>query len=1108
MIKKWLAIAGIAVLVPLFVMGTAFAGTSIQRIYSGQVIALEDKAQTGETKSAVSIKPDNGASTGEEGPGQAGSDEYKGRLWVSQKPFQPYPTEEQLFADPSGTVEINGIKADSYGNGMEVYWRANNWEFYAAGHCEQDGIRVAKEILEALKNKTDLIPGSVKGKIRAAQFGNPMFVTISWTYDDKIWYELYDGKGSAELMVKMLEAAAKNRNPAILLNGEPFQNTAELWDGKLFFPLRAVCEALGFEVQWSRKDNAVTVARDDKNMVLNLAAASMKVDGGEVSLEGKCTIIDGSTYVEEGVFSDYLGIQVKWDEANRTATLLPEPIPLRFASVKNIQDVKIEQKSQIGNMMDSADVDGGTAFIYKKADDKEYWHGGYAGKDGFYDLGAVGNIMNSADDLTYVKVLQLYGKTLIKLQGVFGSHVLSANYFAMEDGVPKPFLSVDGLSTEMDINGDGKKEVVAELSGTIPSVNIFKSDGNSFSVASVDKALGVESVIFNHEDGSFIAYYKANGQDNPDGIAYQYTVNGLELKKADRDVGDILSENVIDYNGDASDEKVVIRMVNGKQYEEMLPGPFMGWNWQGKFVVQLMDTKGEVLSEIGLNKIFDPDGADMIFNRTFLLQLEDYNNDGSPDFVIGQYGSSNGNLYRLFTIKNDKIEPLPVKTGEILSSGGRSRYTTEFEKFAKSGFINWYYNNAEQRNIRQYFVWDGTQFVVKPGGEEDSVSGAENDENTTSTQGELIKDTKVLSTMEAAITASINDTIVRNILVCKKIDKYYFALIRIRHYDPKSKEFNGASSNMIYVFEDLGAKGVKMIASTSNEMAYSPGFGAAFAEYGNYSIMYGNLNKSAWVPENDTRRDTNYSKMVIAYSDDTTSEESIEGQTGYILISRLPEKIEGFTLYDKDGKTTKDDQCDMQYIKSLNAQTQFHNRNPDIPLNSVISQSPDGRFIITTNIDKDAGQYQVLLYNSSDYSVAAAYEIVGENFGFLWTEDSSKVCVGYSGREWIDLSVIDMNSKTVVKIPSADGIIAELKVDGIKIEPLRDYRPDPYVIPVEWAPDNNRLFAFYEWTDKNDRRQNGFFVYDMQQKAITKVMQNPPAEGEHVPFNKPEGFKW
>jgi hypothetical protein len=970
MIKKRSIIAGIAVLGAMFALETAFAGTPDQWIYSGTVAVQKDKGQTEGTKSNASIQKDNAVSADKEEPGRVSSAEYKGRLWVSQEPFQSYPTEEQLFADPSGTVEINGIKADSYGAGQEVSWKNGHWEFYAAGHSEQDGIRVAGEVLEALKGKTDLIPGAVRGKIRAAQFGNPMFITICWTYDDRIWYELYDEKGSPDLLVKMLEAAAGNRAPAILLNGEPFQsillngepfqNTAQLRDDGVFLPLRTVCEALGFEVLWSGKDNSVTVARGDRRMVLSPAAGSMEAEGDRVSLEGKYAAIDGRIYLEESFFSEYLGIQVKRDEAGRTVTLMPEPIPLRFEPVKSRQDIKTEEKSQVANMVgETAEADGGIAYIYKKADDGEDLHGGYAGKDGFYDLGAVGSIMNSDDSLTSVKVLQLYGKTLIKLQGVFGSHVLRTSYFAVEDGVPKPFLSVDGLTTEMDINGDGKKEIVAELSGTIPSVSICEWDGKSLLASGVDKALGADSVEFNHEDGSFRAYYKASAQAIPDGIAYRYTARGLELKKAARDAGDILSENVIDDGGGSGDKKIVVRMTDGRQYEDEAAGPFMGWNWQGQFAVQLINAEGKVLSELGLNKIFDPGGADMVFNRTFLLQFEDYNNDGAPDFVIGQYGSGNGNLYRLFTVKNGKIEPLPVKNGEsggLFSSGGRSRYTREFEKFAKSGFTNCFYNNALGKNIRQYFTWDGAQFVLKPGGGEDGASGTENDQNTAGERGILIEDAEALSSMKAAITASINDTIERDILVCKKIDTYYFVLTQVRHYDPQRKEFDGASSNVVYVFEDSGAKGIKMLASTSSEMASSPGFGAAIAQYGKYAIMYGNLNKSAWVPENDTRRDTNYGRMVAAYNDGAISEENVEGQTGYILISRLPQKIEGFTLYDKNGKTTKDDRCDMQYIKNMHAQTQFYNRNPDIRANGVISQSPDGSFIPAENIDERAGQ--------------------------------------------------------------------------------------------------------------------------------------------------------
>lgn len=903
MIKRWSLITCIAVLICMFASGISFAGTS------------------------------GGFAADAKGPGRTTSEEYKGRPWVSQKPFQPYPTEEQLFSEPGGAVEIGGIKADSYAKGQEVSWKTDNWEFYAAGHSEQDGIRIAREVLAALKDRTDLIPGAVRGKLRVLQFGNPMFVTIGWTYDDRIWYELSDGKGSPELMVKMLEAAAKDRSRAILLDGAPLENIAELRDGGLFLPLRTVCEALGFEVLWAEKDSTATVVRGDRKMVINTAAGSMEAGGGKVSLEGKYAVIDGRIYLEESIFAGHFGMQVKRDEAGRMVTLLPEPVPLGLEPVGNNQVVRVEEKAQIGNAMggDLAYVEGITAYIYKKADDVEDLHAGYAGKNGYYDLGAAGSIINSDDSLTSVRALQLYGKTLIKFQGVFGSHVLRTSYFTLEEDVPKPFLSVDGQTTEMDVDGDGKKEIVAELSGTIPSVSIFEWDGKSLLGGSVEEALGADSVEFNHEDGSFRAYYKANAQKIPDGIAYQYTGDGLELKKADRDTGDVLSENVIDYNGDSGYEKVVVRMTEGKQYEDEAPGPFMGWNWQGKFAVQLLNAEGNVLSEMGLNKIFNPDGADMVFNRTFRLQFDDYNNDGYPDFTIGQYGSSNGNLYRLFTVKNGKIEVLPVKnggSGELFSSGGRSRYTREFDKFAKSGFINWYYNNALGKNIRQNFAWDGAQFVMKPGGGgEDDPFGMEKDKAAPGAQAIPVEDPEVLAPMKAAITASINDTIERDILVCKKIDNYYFALIRLQHYDPKLKEFDGACGNVVYVFEDLGEKGVKMLASTSNEMAYSPGFGAAVAEYGNYAIMYGNLNKSAWVPENDTRRDTNYVRMVVAYNDGATSEENVEGQTGYILISTLPRKIEGFTLYDQKGETTKDDRCDMQYINDLNAQTQFRSRN-------------------------------------------------------------------------------------------------------------------------------------------------------------------------------------
>lgn len=218
-------------------------------------------------------------------------------------------------------------------------------------------------------------------------------------------------------------------------------------------------------------------------------------------------------------------------------------------------------------------------------------------------------------------------------------------------------------------------------------------------------------------------------------------------------------------------------------------------------------------------------------------------------------------------------------------------------------------------------------------------------ENVINNPGIMIDDKNVLPAIQAAITAKINDTIQRDIIVCKRVDRYYFAMIQHQHYDPKSKEFIGAIFNTVYVFEDTGANGVQMLGYTSNEMAYSPGFGVGSSRYGDYSIMYGNLNKSAWVSENDTRRDTNYRKMAVTYGDGTTTEENVVGQSGYIIISKAPKVITGFTLYDKDRQTTKDDQCDTQYIENLNAETQFYYEDQsvsdDISEPSLLTQIDD-----------------------------------------------------------------------------------------------------------------------------------------------------------------------
>ena len=118
---------------------------------------------------------------------------------ASNQPFPPYPVQEQLLAQPAGDVDLDGIAARSFGKGMMLTWSAGNWEYTALGRAPGDGARVAGEILQALPDNDIPVPTASQGRIRAAQLGNPMYVTASWTYDGKTWYTL-DGRGTPEEM--------------------------------------------------------------------------------------------------------------------------------------------------------------------------------------------------------------------------------------------------------------------------------------------------------------------------------------------------------------------------------------------------------------------------------------------------------------------------------------------------------------------------------------------------------------------------------------------------------------------------------------------------------------------------------------------------------------------------------------------------------------------------------------------------------------------------------------------------------------------------------------------------------------------------------------------
>lgn len=93
----------------------------------------------------------------------------------------------------------------------------------------------------------------------------------------------------------------------------------------------------------------------------------------------------------------------------------------------------------------------------------------------------------------------------------------------------------------------------------------------------------------------------------------------------------------------------------------------MGRTWDGEFLLQK--------SSLELNPYFHDD---VTFHSFFDIEFDDYNGDGDLDFTIGQYATSNGNIYQLFTIE-------------------------------QSGNI---------KTVKQTFIWNGEAFVEAPHADE------------------------------------------------------------------------------------------------------------------------------------------------------------------------------------------------------------------------------------------------------------------------------------------------------------------------------------------------------------------------------------------------------
>lgn len=170
-----------------------------------------------------------------------------------------------------------------------------------------------------------------------------------------------------------------------------------------------------------------------------------------------------------------------------------------------------------------------------------------------------------------------------------------------------------------------------------------------------------------------------------------------------------LSNNYL-FSINGENQYLRLKMVRGKYYENWVPGTYMGTIWEGNFIIEMADDSGNTIARTDLNKFYK---EPLIFNSSFQIQFDDYNNDGDIDFTIGQYASSNGGDYKLFTLRKDGgIEELPIKDYlSLFISNTTGVYSTKLSKIDNITFKKEYYDNSKGKQFEDVFKWDGKQFI-------------------------------------------------------------------------------------------------------------------------------------------------------------------------------------------------------------------------------------------------------------------------------------------------------------------------------------------------------------------------------------------------------------
>ena len=116
---------------------------------------------------------------------------------------------------------------------------------------------------------------------------------------------------------------AKNDSIKVMYDGNTidFDVQPEIIDDRVMVPMRAIFEAFGAMVKWDGDSQTITAKKKSKTISMTIGNTDMTKNDETYSFDTAPVIEDGRTLVPVRAVSDMLGLDVEWEDSDKTVTI-------------------------------------------------------------------------------------------------------------------------------------------------------------------------------------------------------------------------------------------------------------------------------------------------------------------------------------------------------------------------------------------------------------------------------------------------------------------------------------------------------------------------------------------------------------------------------------------------------------------------------------------------------------------------------------------------------------------------------------------------------------------------------------------------------------------